>query len=176
VQLEVDIARKAFTNAAGERLDVLADFSFRLGAGEVGVFVGPSGCGKSTMLKIIAGLDHDYQGHVARPADARTGMDNEAHVAGGQLAQNKALQLPVHDANPLEIPGTDYQVVIADGLEKARQIERIMRKIGIHLENVFVVLLEDLGKSGHIRPSQAFFLLPMKDEKSFRVLSGQLIR
>lgn len=74
MQLEVDIARKAFTNAAGERLDVLSDFSFTLGAGEVGVFVGPSGCGKSTMLKIIAGLDHDYQGRVARPAGARTGM------------------------------------------------------------------------------------------------------
>jgi ABC-type nitrate/sulfonate/bicarbonate transport system ATPase subunit len=74
VQLEVDIARKAFTNAAGERLDVLADFNFALGAGEVGVFVGPSGCGKSTMLKILAGLDHDYQGRVMRPADARIGM------------------------------------------------------------------------------------------------------
>jgi ABC-type nitrate/sulfonate/bicarbonate transport system ATPase subunit len=74
VQLEVDIARKAFTNAAGERFDVLADLNFTLGAGEVGVFVGPSGCGKSTMLKIIAGLDHDYRGRVVRPADARTGM------------------------------------------------------------------------------------------------------
>jgi NitT/TauT family transport system ATP-binding protein len=74
VQLEVDIARKAFTNTAGERHDVLADFNFALGAGEIGVFVGPSGCGKSTMLKIIAGLDHDYQGQVTRPADARIGM------------------------------------------------------------------------------------------------------
>ena len=74
MQLEVDIARKAFTNAAGERLDALSDFSFTLGAGEVGVFVGPSGCGKSTMLKILAGLDHDYQGRVTRPAGARIGM------------------------------------------------------------------------------------------------------
>jgi ABC-type nitrate/sulfonate/bicarbonate transport system ATPase subunit len=74
VQLDVDIARKAFTNAAGERHDVLVDFKFALGAGEVGVFVGPSGCGKSTMLKIIAGLDGDYQGRVARPADTRIGM------------------------------------------------------------------------------------------------------
>ena len=74
MQLEVDIARKAFTNAAGERTDVLSDFSFALGAGEVGVFVGPSGCGKSTMLKILAGLDHDYQGRVTRPAGARLGM------------------------------------------------------------------------------------------------------
>jgi ABC-type nitrate/sulfonate/bicarbonate transport system ATPase subunit len=38
------------------------------------VFVGPSGCGKTTMMKIIAGLDHDYQGHVSRPAKARLGM------------------------------------------------------------------------------------------------------
>ena len=74
MQLEVEIAHKAFTNAAGERLDVLSDFRFALGAGEVGAFVGPSGCGKSTMLKILAGLDHDYQGRVARPADARIGM------------------------------------------------------------------------------------------------------
>jgi ABC-type nitrate/sulfonate/bicarbonate transport system ATPase subunit len=74
VQLEVEIARKAFTNAAGERRDVLADFNFALGPGEVGVFVGPSGCGKSTMLKIVAGLDHDYQGRVVYPAGARIGM------------------------------------------------------------------------------------------------------
>ena len=74
MQLEVDIARKTLTNAAGERLDVLVDLSFVLGAGEVGVFVGPSGCGKSTMLKILAGLDHDYQGRVTRPKGARIGM------------------------------------------------------------------------------------------------------
>jgi ABC-type nitrate/sulfonate/bicarbonate transport system ATPase subunit len=74
VQLEVDIASKAFTNAAGERFDVLSDLNFTLGAGEVGVFVGPSGCGKSTMLRILAGLDHDYRGRVTRPDDARIGM------------------------------------------------------------------------------------------------------
>lgn len=74
MRLEVNIARKLFTSAAGERHDVLADFNFALDAGEVGVFVGPSGCGKSTMLKIVAGLDHDYQGGIALPARARTGM------------------------------------------------------------------------------------------------------
>jgi len=74
VRLEVNIARKAFTNAAGERHDVLVDFNCSLDAGEVGVFVGPSGCGKSTLLKILAGLDRDYTGRVARPPDSRIGM------------------------------------------------------------------------------------------------------
>ena len=74
MRLEVDITSKEYKNAAGERHDVLADISFALGAGEVGVFVGPSGCGKSTMLRIFAGLDHDYQGRVSRPAGARIGM------------------------------------------------------------------------------------------------------
>jgi ABC-type nitrate/sulfonate/bicarbonate transport system ATPase subunit len=74
VQLEVAIESKTFENAAGERQHVLAGISFALGAGEVGVFVGPSGCGKSTMLKILAGLDHDFAGRVSRPAGARLGM------------------------------------------------------------------------------------------------------
>ncbi len=74
VQLEVDITGKHFQNAAGGRHDVLAGIKFTLQAGEVGVFVGPSGCGKSTMLKILTGLDHNYQGKVSRPATARLGM------------------------------------------------------------------------------------------------------
>jgi ABC-type nitrate/sulfonate/bicarbonate transport system ATPase subunit len=74
VQLEVDIESKTFENAAGGRQHVLAGINFCLGAGEVGVFVGPSGCGKSTMLKILAGLDHDFSGRVSRPAGARLGM------------------------------------------------------------------------------------------------------
>lgn len=74
MQLEVNIARKAFTSVAGERHDVLVDLNFALGSGEVGVFVGPSGCGKSTLLNILVGLDDDYVGHVVRSARARIGM------------------------------------------------------------------------------------------------------
>jgi ABC-type nitrate/sulfonate/bicarbonate transport system ATPase subunit len=74
VRLEVDIASKTFTSAAGEVHDVLAGIRFVLEAGEVGVLVGPSGCGKSTMLRILAGLDPDYRGLVSRPAGARIGM------------------------------------------------------------------------------------------------------
>ena len=74
MRLEVDIASKTFRNAAGEQHDVIAGVSFALDAGEVGVLVGPSGCGKSTMLRILAGLDHDFQGRVSRPGGARIGF------------------------------------------------------------------------------------------------------
>ena len=74
MRLEVDIASKTFKNAAGEQHDVIAGMAFALEAGEVGVFVGPSGCGKSTMLKILTGLDHDFQGRVSRPVGARIGI------------------------------------------------------------------------------------------------------
>jgi ABC-type nitrate/sulfonate/bicarbonate transport system ATPase subunit len=74
VRLEVDIASKTFKSAAGEQHDVIAGVAFALDAGEVGVLVGPSGCGKSTMLRILAGLDHDFQGRVSRPLGARIGF------------------------------------------------------------------------------------------------------
>jgi NitT/TauT family transport system ATP-binding protein len=74
VRLEVEITGKTFRSAAGEQHDVISGACFALDAGEVGVLVGPSGCGKSTMLRIIAGLDHDYQGRVSRPTGARIGF------------------------------------------------------------------------------------------------------
>jgi ABC-type nitrate/sulfonate/bicarbonate transport system ATPase subunit len=74
VQLDVDITGKSFISALGKPHQVLADISFSLATGEVGVVVGPSGCGKSTMLRILAGLDSSYQGRVARPTGARLAM------------------------------------------------------------------------------------------------------
>jgi NitT/TauT family transport system ATP-binding protein len=74
VRLNVDITGKTFRSAAGEEHDVLAPIRLSLGAGEVGVLIGPSGCGKSTMLRIILGLDTDFQGRIERPPNARIGM------------------------------------------------------------------------------------------------------
>src|ERR671910_3030314 len=72
--LEVRVARKAYQSASGERLEVLHDIAFTLRQGEVGALVGPSGCGKTTMLRIIAGLDRDYDGAIGRPPDGKLGM------------------------------------------------------------------------------------------------------
>ncbi|WP_298362820.1 ABC transporter ATP-binding protein [uncultured Bradyrhizobium sp.] len=74
MQLEVKITGKSFASAAGKRHDVLDNVTFTLNAGEVGVLFGPSGCGKSTLLRILAGLDTNYEGHVARSPGMRLGM------------------------------------------------------------------------------------------------------
>jgi NitT/TauT family transport system ATP-binding protein len=53
---------------------VLGELNFSLANGEVAALVGPSGCGKTTLLRIIAGLDRDYQGAVRLPDHCRLGM------------------------------------------------------------------------------------------------------
>jgi NitT/TauT family transport system ATP-binding protein len=73
-QLEIKIARKAFRTASGEVREVLRDFSLSLGAGKIHAIVGPSGYGKTTLLRIIIGLDRDFEGTVALPPETRIGM------------------------------------------------------------------------------------------------------
>ena len=73
-RLEIDIADKSFRGADSRTQQVIAGLSLTLGAGEVGALVGPSGCGKTTLLRIIAGLDRDYRGHIALPAHGTLGM------------------------------------------------------------------------------------------------------
>jgi NitT/TauT family transport system ATP-binding protein len=73
-RLEVAITRKSFRSAAGGALHVLDGLTFGLANGEVGALVGPSGCGKTTLLRIIAGLDRDYDGRVALPDHGKLGM------------------------------------------------------------------------------------------------------
>jgi len=73
-RLEVGIKQKFFRAASGKNLHVLGELSFSLGNGEVAALVGPSGCGKTTLLRIIAGLDRDYEGAVSLPDPCRLGM------------------------------------------------------------------------------------------------------
>lgn len=47
-------------------VEVLHDLVFQVARGEVLAVLGPSGIGKSTLLRIIAGLDRDFDGQVRR--------------------------------------------------------------------------------------------------------------
>jgi NitT/TauT family transport system ATP-binding protein len=73
-RLDVDIKHKSFRAASGEKLQVLGGLVLSLGGGEVAALVGPSGCGKTTLLRIIAGLDSDYEGTVQLPKHGKLGM------------------------------------------------------------------------------------------------------
>jgi len=73
-RLEVSIKQKLYRAASGGNLHVLGELAFTLGNGEVAALVGPSGCGKTTLLRIVAGLDRDFQGGVTAPEGCRLGM------------------------------------------------------------------------------------------------------
>src|ERR1700733_15342873 len=61
--VDIEIANKVF---AGSQLRLLAlkDIVLTIRPGEFLCIVGGSGCGKTTLLRIIAGLETDYEGDV----------------------------------------------------------------------------------------------------------------
>ena len=74
MELEVSIARKALRTTSGQTRVVLHDVAFSLRKGEICALLGPSGCGKTTVLRIISGLDADFEGRILLPSPHRIGM------------------------------------------------------------------------------------------------------
>ncbi len=56
--------RRSFLSAKGSFTHALADINLDVHAGETLALIGPSGCGKSSILRIIAGLDRDFEGRI----------------------------------------------------------------------------------------------------------------
>jgi ABC-type nitrate/sulfonate/bicarbonate transport system ATPase subunit len=73
-RLEARVVKKSFRTASGQSAPVIADLAFTLEEGETGALIGPSGCGKSTLMRLLAGLDRDFEGSVHVPAHGRVGM------------------------------------------------------------------------------------------------------
>ncbi|MBV8793461.1 MAG: ATP-binding cassette domain-containing protein [Hyphomicrobiales bacterium] len=74
MRLEARVAEKSFRAAAGQSVPVIANLSFALEEGETGALIGPSGCGKSTLMRILAGLDRNFDGSIHIPAHGKVGM------------------------------------------------------------------------------------------------------
>lgn len=70
--LSIEVTQKNYRAEAGagraapERSTaVLKDVVLNIGYGEFVCILGPSGCGKTTLLNLVAGLDKNFEGHIA---------------------------------------------------------------------------------------------------------------
>ena len=62
--LRVRIDRKVYRRARTEPVEAVRGLAFTVAAGEITCLIGPSGAGKTTTLRILLGLDRDYEGAV----------------------------------------------------------------------------------------------------------------
>src|ERR1700733_2795282 len=72
--VDIQIAHKAYAGSKGA-LVALKDILLTIDPGEFVCVVGGSGCGKTTLLRIIAGLETDYEGSVHLGGNRITGPD-----------------------------------------------------------------------------------------------------
>lgn len=62
--LEIDIRNKTYRTADGNPLTAIDGLSISIGDGEFVCLIGPSGCGKTTLLRLLMGLDNDFEGQI----------------------------------------------------------------------------------------------------------------
>jgi ABC-type nitrate/sulfonate/bicarbonate transport system ATPase subunit len=147
--LALNIRRKAFPAASGRAENVvLSNITLDVAAGSFVSILGPSGCGKTTLLKIVAGLDADFDGDVVWSDTA----------AGGRPKIGFVFQEPT--LLPWRTVGENLRLVMTPG-----QIERHMDRAW--LESMGLGAYDDsypkdlsLGMSRRVALARAFAVEP----------------
>jgi ABC-type nitrate/sulfonate/bicarbonate transport system ATPase subunit len=62
--LEIEILRKVYRGSDGQALEVVRDLELAVEPHSFVALIGPSGCGKTTILRIVLGLDRDFEGSI----------------------------------------------------------------------------------------------------------------
>ncbi len=97
VILQARVRRKTYHTDSGG-LEVLAPLGLDLLGGEIVALVGPSGCGKTTLMRMIGGLDQDFEGEIFWPRGGRprigTVFQEPRLLPWRTVWQNLALVLP----------------------------------------------------------------------------------
>ncbi len=70
--IELKHLRKTFTD--GTPLTVFEDLNLVIPREGITVVLGKSGCGKTTLLRLVSGLDRDYEGTIVYPDGAKTAI------------------------------------------------------------------------------------------------------
>lgn len=73
VRVDRKVYRKVYRKARTEAVEAVRGLAFTLHAGAITCLIGPSGAGKTTTLRILLGLDRDFEGSVT-PEPARAGI------------------------------------------------------------------------------------------------------
>lgn len=95
--LTVRVDRKVYRKARTEAVEAVRGLAFELHAGEITCLIGPSGAGKTTTLRILLGLDRDFEGSVSpEPSCAGIAMvfQDPRLLPWRTIEQNVRLGLP----------------------------------------------------------------------------------
>jgi NitT/TauT family transport system ATP-binding protein len=95
--LTVRVDRKVYRKARTEAVEAVRGLAFELHAGEITCLIGPSGAGKTTTLRILLGLDRDFEGSVSpEPSQAGIAMvfQDPRLLPWRTIEQNVRLGLP----------------------------------------------------------------------------------
>ena len=80
---------------AERKLPALGEVGFTVAPGEFVCLTGPSGCGKTTTLKLILGLDTDFEGSIRRPSGRIAAVFQEPRLLPWRsVEENVRLALP----------------------------------------------------------------------------------
>jgi ribose transport system ATP-binding protein len=130
--LELSGVSKSFGGIAA-----LKDVDFTLQAGEIHGLVGENGAGKSTMMKIIAGIYHDYEGEMSVDGQAvRFRSARDALAAGIGMVHQELSAIP--DLTVAENVFLGHQPKMAAGIVDWRRMNReaakLIARLGLEIE------------------------------------------
>jgi NitT/TauT family transport system ATP-binding protein len=99
---------KVFLGRNGTAVHALQDVDLEVNRGEVVAVIGPSGCGKTTLLRVLAGLDTTYEGHVrwdvtgepgSGGGNGRSGNGRSGGARGGRASRDRLTSATVFQAD-----------------------------------------------------------------------------
>ncbi|MDP4025898.1 ATP-binding cassette domain-containing protein [Methylobacterium sp. NEAU 140] len=92
--LSVAIRAKTYRPKGAEPVEAVRDLAFAVGRGEIVCLIGPSGAGKTTTLRILLGLDPDFEGRVAGAEGAGMVFQEPRLLPWRSVEHNVRLGLP----------------------------------------------------------------------------------
>lgn len=104
--LRLDIDRKIYRRRGAPPLEILRDFHLTINEGETLCLIGPSGIGKTTILRIVMGVDREFEGGIhPAPRKLRIGpvFQEPRLLPWRTVEENVRLALPIRERDlPLD--------------------------------------------------------------------------